>query len=78
MQASAAWLCGSWCPVQCLVLARGARRSKVLDVVSAAILGDAVAENAVPHWARKGHGLCKSEFNDEFAITKVARLLRSM
>jgi hypothetical protein len=34
--------------------------------------------NAVPHWAQKGHGFCKSEFNDEIAMAIVARLLRSM
>ena len=33
------------CPVQCLVLAQR-RQDKTLDEVSAAILGDAVAENA--------------------------------
>jgi len=44
--------------VQCLVPARGARRGKVLDEVSAAIPRDAVARNNSLEADRQDAGIC--------------------
>jgi hypothetical protein len=59
VRASVACLCGLWCPVQCLVPARPARRGKVLYEISAAIPGDASRRERRFHRRRLFGVLCK-------------------